>query len=241
MEKRTHPHLRLVRDTDDPRMYSQSTPSGQSFSQRTLPFDSRSILIANDSEQDRSPYATLRKWPAVVPHRSANEARSSVESSLRKSIRSMPDYHHAVIGNATPSVEFTRRCIANDNEGMQADMAKIRRQNLSRLIERDFRGNKSEIARAYDEADPKPQYFSDLLRDGSGKSFGEKAARKIEEKTGLKAGQLDIPDSQLLHDESRRNRIKDEVRIAIDDLDRDELREALVAIRKIQGRRRRRA
>lgn len=132
---------------------------------------------------------------------------------------------------------FTGRCKGPDNAPMR-DMAKIRRENLARLIERDFDNNRSAIARAYDEDNPKPQYFSDLLREGSGKSFGEKAARKIEEKTGLKAGQLDIPDSPLLHDEARRDRIKDTLRLVIDDLDRDEMREALAAIRKIQGRRR---
>ena len=119
------------------------------------------------------------------------------------------------------------------------EVATIRRQNLARLIERDFSNNRSEIARAYDEKDPKPQYFSDLLRENSRKSFGEKAARKIEEKAGLKAGQLDIPDSPLLHDEHRRDRVKDMLRLAIDDLGRDEMREALAQIRKIQGRRRR--
>lgn len=131
---------------------------------------------------------------------------------------------------------FTGRCKSLDN-GAMLDTAKIRRENLARLIERDFHNNKSEIARAYNEENPKPQYFSDLLSEKSGKSFGEKAARKIEEKTGLRIGQLDIPDSQLLHDESKRDRVADTLRLAIDDLDRDEMREALTAIRKIQGRR----
>ena len=137
-------------------------------------------------------------------------------------------------------MEFTGWCKPPDNESM-LDMTKIRRENLARLSERDFHNNKSEIARAYNEQNPKPQYFSDLLSDKSRKSFGEKAARKIEEKAGLRIGQLDVPDSQLLHDESRRDRIADTLRVAIDDLDRDEMREALAAIRKIQGRRLRRA
>jgi hypothetical protein len=152
----------------------------------------------------------------------------------------MRDYHHTVSKNATPFMGFTAWCKDADNDSM-LDMAKIRRENLARLIERDFHNNKSEIARAYNEENPKPQYFSDLLSERSGKSFGEKAARKIEEKTGLKAGQLDMPDSPLLHDESRRDRVADALRLAIDDLDRDEMREALAVIRKIQGRRPRRA
>lgn len=123
---------------------------------------------------------------------------------------------------------------------MQDEIVKVRRQNLRNLIVRDFGGNKSAIAREYNRENPKPSYFSDLVRDASGKSFGEKAARKIEQRIGLLPGQLDIPNSPLLYDESRRSRIKDELRLAIEDLDKDEMREALDAIRRIQGWRSRR-
>lgn len=150
----------------------------------------------------------------------------------------MEQYHHAVIEKATPSGEFTGWCRARKNDAMENTIAGIRRRNLAKLISRDFDGNKSGIARAYDPANPKPQYFSDLIRPDSGKSFGEKAARKIEERTGLLPGQLDIPDSPLMLDESRRSRLRDDIRLGIDDLDRDEQRELLSAIRRIQAKRR---
>lgn len=199
------------------------------------------MAIAKDSAQVREPYTTFRKCPEEIPQRSANAARSFTAIESQKSFRSMSDYHHTVMLNATPTGEFTKWCYPNDNLGMGNTMADTRRQNLARLIVRDFRGNKSEIARAYDSSNPKPQYFSDLLRPDGGKSFGEKAARKIEEKAGLRTGQLDIPDSPLLHDETKRDKLKDTTHLAVDDLDRDELRETLDAIRRIQARRRRRA
>lgn len=124
---------------------------------------------------------------------------------------------------------------------MESSIPDVRRRNLIRLIERDFRGNRSEIARAYDPENPKPQYFSDLLRQSSGKSFGEKVARKIEERVGLRSGQLDIPTSPLLFDDSRQRRAGEELLSAIEDLSHEEKLEALSLIRKIQGRRRRRA
>jgi hypothetical protein len=240
----SYARLRLVWSSDEPLITFQST-SGQSCSQRSLPPNSRSRLMANRSEQGLNPYATLRRCPAVVSQRSAKSSRADGDMSSRSSFKgsstsAMPHYHHTVLNNATPSGEFTAWCNGSDNAPM-LDMAKIRRQNLARLIERDFHNNKSELARAYGEENPKPQYFSDLLREASGKSFGEKAARKIEEKAGIKTGQLDIPDSPLLHDETRRDKVKDTLRLVIDDLDRDEMREALVAVRKIQGKRRIRA
>lgn len=153
----------------------------------------------------------------------------------------MTHYHHTVYEKSTPPVEFTIRCKSADNGLMESPIADVRRRNLIRLIERDFRGNQSEIARAYDAGNPKPQYFSDLVRTTSGKSFGEKVARKIEERVGLRSGQLDIPASPLLFDDSRLRRVGEELRSAVDELSQDEKLEALSVIRKIQGRRRRRA
>jgi hypothetical protein len=222
-------------------MYFQST-DGQSPSQRTLPPDSRSMFIAKDSEHGRVLYATFRKCPSEVPQRSANDSRSGAGSDLKNSTSSMPmHYHHTVLNKATPNGEFTNWLAGGDNGEMENQIADVRRANLFRLIERDFGGNRSHFARVYDEANPRPNYFSDLLRTNSGKSFGEKVARKIEERAGLVMGQLDIPDSPLRQDENRRSRVKDDLRIALDDLDREEMREALEAIRKIQSRRRKRA
>lgn len=241
MTKRSYPHLRLVADNREPRTYAQSAP-GHSSSQRSFPPDSRSIAIASDSVQDRVPYATLRRCPGEEPQRSANAKRSLTLMLFQNSLSPMDaDYHHAVIRNATPNGEFTKWCSGRDNEGMQNHMARLRRANLKTLVNRDFGSNASALARAYDPENPKPSYFSDLLRENSGKSFGEKAARKIEERVGLRLGQLDVPDSPLLYDDARRSRLKDELRLALDDLDRDEQREALAFIRKIQSRRRKRA
>jgi hypothetical protein len=153
----------------------------------------------------------------------------------------MTHYHHTVLEKSTPPVEFTVWCSSADNKGMESQIADIRRHNLTRLISRDFSGNRSEMARAYDSENPKPQYFSDLLRASSGKSFGEKVARKIEERVGLQNGQLDIPNSPLLFDDLRRQKAKTVLRAVIEELTQDEQVEALSAIRKIQARRRRRA
>jgi len=159
---------------------------------------------------------------------------------FKKTLSSMSDYHHTVTKKATPFVEFTKWCSPTDNGYMENEDANTRRTNLRRLIDRDFLGNLSAIARAYNPENPKPSYFSDLLREGSGKSFGEKAARGIETIVGLIRGQLDIRDSPLLYDESRRNRVKDELRAGIDGFDGEEQRELLEAMRRIQSRRGRR-
>ena len=213
-------------------MYAQST-SGRSSSQRTAPLDSRSIEIARDSAQLR-PYATLRKWPAVVPHRTAKDSRSANDMGFRKNLSSMHAYHHMVTAEATPNGAFTEWCMPADNSGMENSDADTRRANLNRLIESQYSGNRSAIARDYNPKEPKPQFFSDLLRKNSGKSFGEKVARKIEEAVGLLKGQLDIPNSPLLRDEARRSRLKDDLRIAIDALDREDQRKTLDFVRALQ-------
>jgi hypothetical protein len=51
------------------------------------------------------------------------------------------------------------------------------------------------------------------------------------------ASQLDIPNSPLVMDESRRSRLKDELHIAVEELDKAEQRELLAAIRKMQAKR----
>lgn len=220
-----------------PRRYAQSA-LGQSDSQRTSPLDSRSISIASDSAHERVRYAMLRRCPEDVPQRSANAARSAKVIDFQKARSVMTsDYHQTVTRKATPNGQFTKWCRPSENCLVTTPIADIRRANLKRLIERDFGNNYSAIARAHNPANPAPNYFSGLLRIGSKKSFGEKAARKIENQVGLKTGQLDIPNSPLEYDDARRSRLKDELRLAIDNLDRDEQREALSAIRQIQAKR----
>lgn len=124
-----------------------------------------------------------------------------------------------------------------EKEKPKNEDAETRRRNLKRLIARDFRNNLSAFARAYNPENPNPSYFSDLLADGSEKSFAEKAARKMESAAGLVKGQLDIPDSMLLQDETHRNRTKDELHAGVDELDKDEQRELLEELHKIRARR----
>jgi nicotinamide mononucleotide adenylyltransferase len=140
-----------------------------------------------------------------------------------------------MIAKSTSFVGIHRSVIAPDNCWMKSNpTADVRRSNLSRFLKQHYDDNRSALARDYG---CKQSYISDLLRPESGRSFGEKVARSIEQRTGLQPGQLDIVNSPLLLDESRRDRIKEEVRSAVEDLDRDELREMLAEIRKIQARR----
>lgn len=157
---------------------------------------------------------------------------------LKNDLRSIADYHHTVIHKATPNVEFTKWCSSSDNRLMtENEDSWVRRANLKRLIERDFHNNYSEIARIYGT---KPSYFSDIFREPKEgqkrKSFAEKAARSLERKIGLRRGQLDIPNSQLAYEETRRNRLREELRLEIDGLTPEEQQELLVYVRRMQTR-----
>lgn len=210
----SYPVLRVVGSAPGellvPRRYAQST-SGRMVSQRTLPQDSRSTAMASDSAHVRKPYATLRKCPGVVPQDSANLSRASGKSVLRNSLSSIPDYHHTVTNLSTPNGEFTKRCRSMDNPRMASNpSAEIRRINLKALIERDFENNQSALARLCGK---KPAYINDLVAEGSEKSFGEKAARGIEQSVGLLQFELDRPNSTLRMDPARqpptRQQLKD--------------------------------
>jgi len=251
LTRRGQSHLRLVFSRDesleDPRKCAQST-SGLNSSQVTSPRDSRSMLIASDSPQGLSPYATLRRWPAVVPQRSANDSRSARDRAFKNVKRSIPEYHHMVNISATPFVEFTKRCTSVDNEGMESDRLKIqevRRENTRRVVERFFRGNQAALARAYNPANPDSQatrsYINDLLKDPPRKNFGEKASWKIEDAVGLRRGQLSIPNSPLELDPHRLTPLIHEIQAEIDDLEAnvDLEREILAALRHIKARHRR--
>lgn len=240
MTKGDQPALRVVGfegDLREPRRYAQSkSESEHSDSQETCPSDSRSMFTASVSVQGFSPYATFRRWPKETLQRAANECRSGTVIDFQKLMRVMAHYHRAVIEKQSPSRDFTNWCKAKDNLGMENPMAPIRRRNLAKLIDRDFGGNQSAIARIYNPESPKPSYFSDLLRGE--KAFAEKAARGVEDRIGLKLGQLDIPESPLLYDDSKKNNLSEELHVAIDEMDKDEQREALAAIRKIQSKKR---
>lgn len=202
--KRNHPTLRLVFNRDDPRKYAQST-SGQRDSTATSRTDSRSMLIASDSEQGLQPYAMLERCPTVVSHRRAKVLRSSVGSASQKDLNVMtPRLHHQVIGRLSPYEEFTKWLPPPQTGCMNIEELKvIRRANLDRAIDLYLDGSQSELARRLNSQNPKPQYINDLLHN-SKKSFGEKIARRIEEVIGLENGQLDIEDGPLVLQPNRR-------------------------------------
>lgn len=115
------------------------------------------------------------------------------------------------------------------------DKPQIRRENLRRFVATRLDGNNSKLSRLL--GNESTAYVNDLLRPGSTKSFGEKAAATIEEKVGLQAGQLDIKDSPLLMDERRRDRVDEEIREQIAGLTRTEKLELADVIREIYSKR----
>lgn len=200
MGKRSHARLRLAFVDGvavEPRRKAQST-SGRVSSHRTTPLLSRSMEIESDSAHDRVPCATFFRCPTVVSHRSANDSRSTGDRLFQKGLKSMTDYHHTVITNATPFGEFTNWCSGLQTSPMKiVELAGIRRTNLRRYVDEKLDGNVSELNRRYRGGKGAPSYFNDLL--AGRKSFGEKVARAIEKALNLATGQLDLKDSPLTH------------------------------------------
>jgi hypothetical protein len=148
----------------------------------------------------------------------------------------MADYRHMVLENATPHGGFTKWCGTRDNPSM--DKPQIRRENLRRYVESRLGGNNSRLSRLL--GNESTTYVNDLLRDGSTKSFGEKVAAKIEDKIGLQAGQLDIPNSPLLQDERKRDRLDEDIKQLIAGLTtREEKIEAIETLNAIYSKRKR--
>lgn len=87
MVTKVHPHLRVVRDGDDPRMYFQST-SGRSDSHLTVPPDSRSKEMTSDSPNLWPVDKTFRIYPSDVSQRAANASCSSDPSELMYALSS---------------------------------------------------------------------------------------------------------------------------------------------------------
>lgn len=234
--KRNYPTRRVV-DLDEFRELRRKAQSteGHNSSQVTLPVVSRSSATASSAEHGRDPYATLLRCPGVVPQRTASERRSSTERDFQYGFSSMSDYHHTVLFFATPTGEFTPDCGRQDNPSM--DKPQIRRENLRRFVATRLDGNNSELSRRL--GNESTAYVNDLLREGSTKSFGEKAAASIEEKLGLQPGQLDLKDSPLLMDETRRDRLDDEIKEQIAGLTREEKLQIARTINEIYSKRRR--
>lgn len=111
----------------------------------------------------------------------------------------------------------------------------IRRENLRRFVRTRLGDSKAKLTELL--GNESPGYVNDLLREGSGKSFGEKAAATIEQKIGLKAGQLDLEDSPLLMDESRLDRAEKDIEDQFSGLTRDEKLQLSDAMRQIYAKR----
>jgi hypothetical protein len=203
MEPENQPALTLlVFDRDEPRMYAQST-FGQSSSTRAFRSDSRSMAMAKASEQGLQSYAILDRCPALVPHRSAKSSRSGPDRPSQKDLKDMTGFHHTVIPESTPFREFTKWCGVGQTVTMGIKEIKaLRVENLRILLDRDFGGNQTALAKLYNPKNPKPAQINDLLNNVD-RSFGEKLARKLEEVVGLVHGQLDIPNSPLLYQPGR--------------------------------------
>lgn len=221
-----------------PRRYAQST-SGRIVSQGTSPPDSRSIFTANDSPQVLYPYAMLSRCLTVVPHRSANAARSERDLPLRNSLSSIRSVHHTVLIRSTPNGEFTKRCESNSIPAMDSseleELKKTRISNLKSLIQRDYAGNAAALGR---DCKKLPQYINDLV--GGRKSFGEKAVMGIEAGAGLLRGQLSITNSPLLRDPSRSGSAPASIDHLYHDLDEAAKRDAFEFIMQLKSGKRRR-
>ena len=108
----------------------------------------------------------------------------------------------------------------------------VRRANLRRFVDLRMDGNLSALARKYRPDNPRPNFFSDLLRGA--KNFGEKLAFELETCTGLKYGQLSIKDSPLEMREIIRESTSEDV---FEGLTASERQEALRLIADIKSRR----
>lgn len=118
----------------------------------------------------------------VVPQRTANAARSSsAGSDFRKAFRSMPQNLHQKV------CRRQHQSVSGGESTSRMDLKSVRRANLKRLLKArglEVRDLPARYGRTY-------SYWRDLLED-SAKSFGEKAARKIEDQFNLPSGSLDI-------------------------------------------------
>lgn len=249
-ERKTYAHLRPVPDLDDfsaePLRYAQSN-SGQASSQLTFPSLSRSMETASDSLHVRVPYATLRRWPGVVPHRSAKSSRSITLRDFQKLLRSMPQSHQMVIQKAIPSGVFTKWCTARDNffmstptqEEIRKKLHEVRRANLREYCRR-YRKNKSDLARmfskAFDTESVSTSMFSEILKEGSTKSFGEVFAYRLEHALRLKQGQLSIPKSPLELEAKSALAPLDELQQVLSDVSEIEVGELIDALRAIRNK-----
>lgn len=178
---RDQPHLRLVVNRDDgffedPRRYAQST-SGRTDSTGTAPPLSRSRSTAVDSAIRSFVERALRRYPSVVSQRSAYDTCSSTGRELRY-VRSVSDMPHTLPDSKVVSIPFGHSHPPGRSHNARMSEEETRRRRLQLLL-RDF-GSQKDLAIACGYVSD--NYISQLLTPG--KSFGPKAARKIERGAG---------------------------------------------------------
>jgi hypothetical protein len=179
--------LRLVAtDFDDPRRYDQST-SGRTASTGTTPPLSRSNAMAVDSAIRSFVEIALRKYPTVVPQRSAYESCPRLSSELRY-VRSTSDMPHTLPDSKVVSIPFGDSLWSRHSQNVRMSVEDVRRERLRALI-KEFGSQRalSDICGYVSD-----NYISQLLKPG--KSFADKAARKIEKAAGKPKDWLDGED-----------------------------------------------
>lgn len=174
------PEGRLV----EPRRYAQST-SGLTPSHRTLPSLSRSSDMTSDSPSCCPTEIALRRYPTVVPQRSAYASCSSRPNEFRYE-RSSSIGELLPMGNTT-SIPTAHLPFGNGSYAHAMDVYETRRRRLGQLVSEY--GNQSELAKRIDRP---ANYISRMLSRGKNrKRIGEDIARDIEQRLGKPAYWLD--------------------------------------------------
>lgn len=183
----------LSGDVREPRRYAQST-SGRMDSHETTPPDSRSILIASDSRNGCATDIALRKYPTVVPQRSANESCDSRSSEFK--YRRSASMSLILLNGKSSSILDGN--LPFGNRGYDAEMAKrLTRQELKEIRFRNFDA-------LLDRYDGSPKKFCEKTGYTSEttisqlktrkKAFGTDLGRQIAEAAGLDPLALENPD-----------------------------------------------
>lgn len=194
------PHLRLVISRDDrfavPRRYDQST-SGRTDSTGTAPPLSRSNAIAVDSAILSLVESALRRYPSVVPQRSAYRTWSSTSNVLRYARRGS-DMQDKLPHSNSRAIPFVALPPFPDqkNEGM-ADKEALRltrQRRLRELLNEMGQGGRIKLA---DAIGVEPNYISQLTSPRMKKPFGEDTARNIERAANKPQYWLDSEDESI--------------------------------------------
>jgi hypothetical protein len=199
LKSTSHTHLRVVTREgrfEVPRRYDQST-SGRTDSTGTRPPLSRSRAIAVDSAMRSFVDKALRRYPRVVPDRTAYAPCSSTERELRY-VRSCSD----ICGTLPHSNSLTIPFVAlpgsspSQNGGMaEKDELRLTRQRRLRLLIQEIGvGGRIKLA---DAIGAEPNYISQLTSPRLKKPFGEETARKLERAANKPQYWLDTDDQAV--------------------------------------------